>query len=135
AAEQDDFAGVVALRHDAGELRPAHHEECADMVVGHHPDCLEHRILGLDGKESPTLAIEQVTHGGHVHLRTSLWAQTGLRPSERARRLTLPTPRAQGGLLGPSWGLAPSGPSLRAVQNRSGDFVSPAHPLAFAEPA
>ena len=59
-------AGIVTLGHDADELIAAHHQQGADVAVGHLLDGRQHRIVGANGVDLPPCLPADVGPGAYV---------------------------------------------------------------------
>ena len=66
AALQDNLARVVAFGNDAEQLRTFHHQQRADVLVGHQADSIEHGFVRFDGVDHPTLVFEQMLDESHT---------------------------------------------------------------------
>ena len=64
-AFQYDVARIVPLRDDADELLAIHHDERANVILGHFCDRIEHGDARMNGTNGPGLLAEQLSYGSH----------------------------------------------------------------------
>jgi hypothetical protein len=69
---QENIAGVVAFRDDADYLAVVQHNQRANVLVGHHPNCVIYRVAGADRPYLMALIFQYMTNSRHDSTKGSI---------------------------------------------------------------